>query len=112
PESAEYVELTVDEIINGSDTYRVTGILNIIFNYLHTMRLEYDVEQALRRQLMLIKKRASGKLCTLASWMRNYVQSHPDYAQDSVVPQSVNYDLLRTMNDIEEGRVAAPELLG
>ncbi|KAI9482060.1 glutamate--cysteine ligase [Coemansia sp. RSA 989] len=111
PETAEYVELTVDEIINGSETYRVTGLLNIMFNYLHTLRLEYDVEQALRRQLLLVKKRASGKLCTLATWMRNFVHKHPDYRQDSVVSQSINYDMLRTMNDIEEGKVTAPELL-
>ncbi|KAJ2629170.1 glutamate--cysteine ligase [Coemansia sp. RSA 1287] len=76
------------------------------------MRLEYDVEQALRRQLLLVKRRASGKLCTLATWMRNFVRTHPEYQNDSVVSQSINYDMLRAMNDIEEGRVAAPELLG
>ncbi|KAJ1790288.1 glutamate--cysteine ligase [Coemansia sp. RSA 2167] len=109
---AEYVELSVDEILNGSEAFGVTGILNIIFTYLNTMRLEYDVEQALRRQLLLVKRRASGKLCTLATWMRNFVRTHPEYQNDSVVSQSINYDMLRAMNDIEEGRVAAPELLG
>ncbi|KAJ2159596.1 glutamate--cysteine ligase [Coemansia sp. RSA 552] len=112
PEHAEYVELTIDEIINGSKEYGVPGILTIILSYLPTLRLEYDVEQALRRQLLLIKRRASGKLCTLASWMRNYIRSHPEYRRDSVVSQSINYDMLRTMNDIEEGKVTAPELLG
>ncbi|KAJ1731681.1 glutamate--cysteine ligase [Coemansia biformis] len=112
PENAEYVELTIDEILNGSKTCGVTGILNIIYAYLPTMRLEYEVEQALRRQLQLVRRRASGKLCTLATWMRNFVQNHPDYRHDSVVSPSINYDMLCTMNDIEEGRAAAPELLG
>ncbi|KAJ1812286.1 glutamate--cysteine ligase, partial [Coemansia sp. RSA 2598] len=111
-DTAEYVELTVDEILNGSKKYRVTGLLNIILSFLPTMRLEYDVEQQLRRQLWLVKKRASGKLCTLAAWMRVFVQSHPEYKHDSVVTPSINYDMLRTMNDIEEGRIRAPELLG
>ncbi|KAJ2897380.1 glutamate--cysteine ligase [Coemansia aciculifera] len=112
PDTAEYVELTIDEIFNGSPTHKVTGLLNIVLSYLPTMRLEYDVEQDLRRQLMLVRRRASGKLCTLASWMRKFVHEHPDYRHDSIVSPSVNYDMLRTMNDIEEGRVAAPELFG
>ncbi|KAJ2454778.1 glutamate--cysteine ligase [Coemansia sp. RSA 2424] len=112
PDTAEYVELTIDEILNGSPTHKVTGLLNIVLSYLPTMRLEYDVEQDLRRQLMLVRRRASGKMCTLASWMRRFVQEHPDYRHDSAVSPSVNYDMLCTMNDIEEGRVAAPELLG
>ncbi|KAJ1668108.1 glutamate--cysteine ligase [Coemansia sp. RSA 1813] len=112
PDTAEYIELTIDEIINGSPRFKVTGILNIILTYLSTMRLEYEVEQKLRRQLLLIRRRASGKLCTLATWMRNFVQNHPDYRHDSVVLPSINYDMLQTMNDIEEDRVAAPELLG
>ncbi|KAJ2682296.1 glutamate--cysteine ligase, partial [Coemansia spiralis] len=58
PEKAEYVELSIDEILNGSKTYGVTGIMNIIYSYLPTMRLEYEVEQALRRQLQLVRRRA------------------------------------------------------
>ncbi|KAJ2553343.1 glutamate--cysteine ligase [Coemansia sp. RSA 1933] len=112
PDTTEYIELTIDEIINGSSRFKVTGLLNIILTYLSTMRLEYEIEQKLRRQLVLVSRRASGKLCTLATWMRNFVQNHPDYCHDSVVLPSINYDMLRTMNDIEEGRVAAPELLG
>ncbi|KAI9503935.1 glutamate-cysteine ligase-domain-containing protein [Coemansia spiralis] len=112
PDTAEYIELTIDEILNGSPRFKVTGILNIILTYLSTMRLEYDVEQELRRQLWLVRKRANGKLCTLATWMRKFVQSHPAYRQDSVVSPTINYDLLRTMSDIEEGKIAAPELLG
>ncbi|KAJ2233566.1 glutamate--cysteine ligase [Coemansia sp. RSA 485] len=111
-DTAEYVELTVDEILNGSKKYRVTGLLNIILSFLPTMRLEYDVEQELRRQLWLVRKRANSTLITLATWMRTFVQRHPEYKHDSVVTPSINYDMLRTLNDIEEGRTRAPELLG
>ncbi|KAJ2011282.1 glutamate--cysteine ligase, partial [Coemansia sp. S610] len=111
PDTAEYVELTINEILNGSPTHKVTGLLTIVLSYLPSMGLEYSAEQELRRQLVLIRRRASGKLCTLATWMRNFVQQHPDYRHDSVVSPKVNYDMLCTLNDIEEGRVAAPELL-
>ncbi|KAJ1947928.1 glutamate--cysteine ligase [Kickxella alabastrina] len=112
PESAEYVELTVDEILNGSPKHRVMGLLKIIQSFLPTLHLEYDVEREVRRQLWLVERRASGKLCTLATWMRRFVRNHPEYKRDSVVPPSINYDMLRTMNDIEEGKIMAPELLG
>ncbi|KAJ1959042.1 glutamate--cysteine ligase [Dipsacomyces acuminosporus] len=112
PDSTEYAELTVDEIINGSNKHKFVGLLKIINAYLSSLCLEYDVEIRLRKQLALIEMRASGKLCTLATWMRKFVHSHPDYQHDSTVSPSVNYDLLRTLNDIEEGRIEAPELLG
>ncbi|KAJ2863021.1 glutamate--cysteine ligase [Coemansia aciculifera] len=111
PDTAEYVELTINEILNGSPVHKVTGLLTIVLSYLPSLGLEYQAENDLRRQLVLIRRRASGKLCTLATWMRKFVQEHPDYRHDSVVSPTVNYDMLRTLNDIEEGRVAAPELL-
>ncbi|KAJ2066189.1 glutamate--cysteine ligase [Coemansia sp. S2] len=111
PDTTEYVELTINEILNGSPTHKVAGLLNIVLSYLPKLGLEYQAENELRRQLVLIRRRASGKLCTLATWMRNFVEKHPDYRHDSVVSPEVNYDMLRTLNDIEERRVAAPELL-
>ncbi|KAJ2854989.1 glutamate--cysteine ligase, partial [Coemansia erecta] len=72
PDTTEYIELTINEILNGSSRFKVTGILNIILSYLASLRLEYEIEQKLRRQLQLIGRRASGKLCTMATWMRNF----------------------------------------
>jgi len=43
--------------------------------------------------------------------MRNFVHSHPDYKKDSVISKEINYDLVRTMDQIEKGEYAAPELL-
>lgn len=36
----------------------------------------------------------SGTLKTAATWIREFVRSHPDYKFDSVVSQEINYDLL------------------
>ena len=49
---------------------------------------------------------------TTAMWLRNFVQSHPDYKQDSVVSQEINYDLVKRIDEIERGVRQAPELLG
>lgn len=110
-ESAEYVELSVDEIINGCPELKVNGILNIIMAYLPGMGLDYRTEQRVRHQLRLIEMRASGQLCTLATWMRTFVREHPEYQQDSRVSSGINYDMLCAMNDIAEGRRSAPEFL-
>lgn len=59
-----------------------------------------------------IKQRASGQLWTLAHWMREFVQRHPSYNKDSVVNEEINYDLLKTMDDIAQGRAHCPCLLG
>lgn len=73
-----------------------------------------DVESrcALERYLSLVRKRASGELITTATWIRKYVSEHPAYKHDSVVSQEINFDLLKTLEKIQEGKIKAPELLG
>lgn len=66
----------------------------------------------MRSYLDLIVKRASGELQTAAKWMRTYVDDHPEYQHDSIVPQSVAHDLLRACHDVGVGTVHVPELLG
>ena len=44
--------------------------------------------------------RFAGSLLTAATWIRNFVQSHPDYKQDSVVSQEINYDLLTAIDEM------------
>ncbi|BGO99562.1 glutamate--cysteine ligase [Rhodotorula toruloides] len=50
-------------------------------------------------------------LITLATYIRRFVRSHPSYAHDSVVSQEINYDLIRALDEIEQGKRPAPELL-
>jgi glutamate--cysteine ligase catalytic subunit len=42
----------------------------------------------------------SGSLQTPATWIRNFVRSHPDYKYDSVVSQEINYDLLVAVDEM------------
>lgn len=41
-----------------------------------------------------------GSLVTPATWMRNFVHSHPAYKHDSVVSQEINYDLFVAMDEM------------
>ena len=49
---------------------------------------------------------------TAASWIRKQILTHPDYKQDSVVSNKVNYDLIQLMKGVSEGTVPCPELIG
>ena len=56
--------------------------------------------------MILICKRASGELQTTATWIREFVQNHRAYKQDSVSSQEIAHDLVMEMRAIGEvGRV-------
>ena len=49
---------------------------------------------------------------TTARWMREFVVTHPDYQQDSVVSDLICYDLMSTCNKIANGELNCPNLIG
>lgn len=49
---------------------------------------------------------------TVAKWMREFVAKHPEYKQDSVITDKINYDLLRRCDRIAKGEEKCPELIG
>lgn len=57
--------------------------------------------------MILICKRASGELKTTATWMREFVQNHPEYKQDSVVSEIIAHDLVMELRAIGEVRSRA-----
>ncbi|THH19838.1 hypothetical protein EW146_g1373 [Bondarzewia mesenterica] len=106
----EYELMTMDEIINGKGA-DFPGLLGLVESYLDTL----DVKEAERRKigsyLNLIRRRANGTLKTPATWMREFVRSHPAYKFDSVVSQEINYDLMVAVDEIERGVRRVPDLL-
>ncbi|CAN0571045.1 unnamed protein product, partial [Laminaria digitata] len=52
------------------------------------------------RYLEHLRKRAAGEVMTTAAWLRDFVTSHPDYKQDSVVTDEIAYDLVIACQDI------------
>merc|ERR1712137_1336207 len=49
---------------------------------------------------------------TTAAWMREFVTKHPDYKKDSIVSDTIAYDLMVECNEIGLGRKAPKRLLG
>lgn len=49
---------------------------------------------------------------TMAKWMREFVAKHPEYKQDSVISDKINYDLFVKFDRIARGQDQCPELIG
>ncbi|XP_075235916.1 glutamate--cysteine ligase [Lycorma delicatula] len=106
-----YTAMTIDHIINGKEG-EFPGLIPLINSYLSVMDVDADTHCTIQQYLKLIQKRASGSLLTTASWIRNFVQTHPKYMKDSVVTDEINYDLLLTATKIQKGEITCPELHG
>lgn len=52
-----------------------------------------------------ISEITSGKRLTLAQWMRKYVDQHPLYTHNSILPKKVMDDLLLTLYEISKGKL-------
>ncbi|KAJ8293303.1 Glutamate--cysteine ligase [Rhodotorula toruloides] len=115
PVEDEFDEFSINEIINGSKEKGFPGLIGVAERYLDGLEKEGKVSEEVRkgidRSLELIRRRADGSLITLATYIRRFVRSHPSYAHDSVVSQEINYDLIRALDEIEQGKRPAPELL-
>ncbi|KAI0565624.1 Glutamate--cysteine ligase [Gracilaria domingensis] len=112
--------LTLDEIFNGKPLCRngraegteFAGLIPLIRGYLDALKIDGMTRARLYLYLDFIADRASGALCTNASFIRKFIRQHPAYRGDSVVSQEINYDLMLTLKGISNGEIAAPELLG
>eukprot|EP00330_Aristerostoma_sp_ATCC50986_P012207 CAMPEP_0114596916 /NCGR_PEP_ID=MMETSP0125-20121206/19111_1 /TAXON_ID=485358 ORGANISM="Aristerostoma sp., Strain ATCC 50986" /NCGR_SAMPLE_ID=MMETSP0125 /ASSEMBLY_ACC=CAM_ASM_000245 /LENGTH=160 /DNA_ID=CAMNT_0001800775 /DNA_START=150 /DNA_END=632 /DNA_ORIENTATION=- len=92
----EYVELTIEEILNGKEEINFVGLLQIIKRF---CKEEYgvDIEEEWNeyqkdpkntkisefgmnmKYLEILNDRAKGKKPTVARWIRDFVKRHPKY---------------------------------
>ncbi|VTJ50874.1 Hypothetical predicted protein [Marmota monax] len=111
PAAEEYTLMSIDTIINGKEGV-FPGLIPILNSYLENMEVDVDTRCSILNYLKLIKKRASGELMTVARWMREFISHHPDYKQDSVITDEMNYSLILKCNQIANELCECPELLG
>lgn len=110
-EENSFEEMTMAEIMTGKGDY-FPGLIPLIFAYLDYIECDSATKAKLSTYMEFIEKRACGSLVTPATWMRNFVRSHPAYKEDSVVSDEIAYDLMMACKDIGEGKLHVPELLG
>lgn len=115
PVEEEYELMTVDEIMNGKAEGGFPGLIPLVESYLDSVNVDVETRCELAQYLALIRGRANGSLWTAAKWIRHFVQGHEEYKKDSVVSDTMAYDLVRAAERItvNEGRDGfAKEMLG
>lgn len=110
-EENSYEEMTMGEIMCGKG-YHFPGLIPLVHAYLDHINCDSVTRTRLNMYLEFIGHRATGDLVTPATWMRNFVRSHPAYKGDSVVTDEIAFDLMQACKDIGEGKLHVPELLG
>lgn len=63
------------------------------------MPLEHKISSGLERYLDLVRQKAAGTIPTTATWIRQFVDKHPEYKHDSVISSRVAYDLLMEVKE-------------
>lgn len=115
PVEDEYTLMTVDEIINGSDSaaasdHSFPGLIPLVESYLDSVNVDVETRCDLQRYLDLIRKRANGKLWTGAKWIRQFVRTHEEYEMDSRVGEGITYDLCKAAERMARGGEEAKEV--
>lgn len=102
PVEDEYALMTINEVINGSesDEHDFPGLIPIVESYLDSVNVDVQTRCELDTYLNLIRRRASGELWTAAKWIRDFVDKHPAYKHDSVVDDEINKSLIGAVIDI------------
>jgi glutamate--cysteine ligase catalytic subunit len=72
--------------------------MGLVYAFLDTLDVDACEMSEIKRYLDLVKRRSTGSLSTAATFIRNFVRTHPAYKGDSVVSQEVNYDLMVTID--------------
>lgn len=112
--------MTLDEIFNGKPLCHngraaglaFPGLIPLMRGYLDALNIDSSTRLRLVTYLDFISERAAGTLITNANYIRNFIRKHPNYMGDSIVSEPTTYDLMRTLEGISNGDIAAPELLG
>ncbi|CAL4058999.1 unnamed protein product, partial [Meganyctiphanes norvegica] len=99
----DLLQLSCAEIFNGKGNDFV-GLIALIEKYLNHQNLDSNTMKALKRYLKFISDRAAGNTITTAKWIRQFITSHPDYKQDSLVNEKIQYDLIIAVNEIATGK--------
>ena len=79
-------------------------MITLVTEYIDTLDVDSRQKGRLFEYLDFIRKRSTGELQTPATWIRNFVRSHPAYKFDSVVSEEINYDLLKQVDEMYVSR--------
>ena len=92
----------MNSIFNGDHQTGFPGILHYVRKYLAETPTSVKASERISQYLKLLQLRATGEIPTTAKWIRNKVQLHEDYEKNSIVTETISYDLLDSMRTATE----------
>lgn len=104
----EIVELSIDEIINGGKNF--DGFIPYVRKYVDSLNLEKEPKSKIDEYISFVSNKASGKLKTTATFIRDFVMKHEKYNHDSVINEEISYDLLKYISEISSGKTHPKDL--
>jgi glutamate--cysteine ligase catalytic subunit len=110
PPSEEVVQLSMAEIINGSER-GFQGFIPIVHSYLDIIQCDRESRKVVNTYLDIIGRRAKGELLTPAQFLRAFVANHPAYRKDSRISHDICADIVELIDAINKGTVVAKQLL-
>jgi glutamate--cysteine ligase catalytic subunit len=119
-DSDTFDRFRISEIFNGKPLcengrqagYAFPGMIPLIRGYMDAINMDEVTKSRLMTYLDFVADRASGRLCTTAEFLRDFVLRHADYRKDSVVSETICYDLIEECRRVTTGQSSATELLG
>ena len=111
--ASEWEAMTIAEIMLGKPSAAsYPGLIPLVRTYLDMIHCDPATLTVVNAYLDLLHQRATGSLLTAASWLRKFVEVHPEYRGDSQLRQGVVADLMRTVEKIQSGQIEVTQLLG
>lgn len=119
-DSDPFALMTLDEIFNGKPLckdgmqkgFAFPGLVPLMRGYVNALEIDCATRRRLLTYLEFVSQRASGVLCTNATYIRNFIRSHHAYKMDSVVSEEICFDLIKHLQGVTDGAIEALELLG
>ena len=97
----DFGEYTIAEIMLGKEA-EIEGLVPRLQRYIkefHPSKWE-EYQSKIAPLVDIVVGKATGKIPTVASYIRNYVLNHPKYQQDSKVPNEAIGELVTKLSDL------------
>ena len=102
-EAERYKELSISQILNGDESIGFNqGLFQLCQQYMALKEWPQDKIDKINTYFRFISDRAAGKIQTGASFIRDFIMNHPEYARDSKLTQQMNFDLMRMLSELNE----------
>lgn len=97
--------VTLDSIVNGTSAGQkesCVGLAGLADMLIAQDKASQEETAKVSKYVDFIRRRARGGAWTGARWMRHFVRRHKDYGNDSVVGDSICYDLFKKIKELNE----------